>query len=136
MLQHRHITDADRIEILEEEVRQLKARIALLAGMGMEERIRKAFGMTTLQAACLALLISRHQISRKQLLEELYDSRASLFSRRDGEGTYQSAGALFKHVRFRLRRHGIAISTIYGYGWEMSEDMRARAKALLAKVAA
>lgn len=119
------LSDRDRIEMLEEENRQLKEQIARLAGFDLRESIRNTFGMTELQAGFVAILLARGQASREQIIEMLYGFR-------DMDGTYQSAGALAKHVRLHLRQHGIVLGTVYGYGWEFSEKMRAKAKAMLA----
>jgi hypothetical protein len=119
------LTDRDRIELLEEENRQLKEQIARLAGFDLRESVRNTFGMTELQAGFVAILLARGQASRGQIIEMLYGFR-------ELEGTYQSAGALAKHVRRWLRRKGVEVGTIYGYGWCMSDEMRSRAKAMLA----
>jgi hypothetical protein len=123
------LTDRDRIEMLEEENRQLRDQLARLAGFDLRESIRIAFGMTELQAGFVAILLTRGHATREQIIEALYGFR-------DLQGTYQSAGALAKHVRVHLRKHEIELGTIYNYGWEFSDAMRAKARTLLAKVAA
>jgi DNA-binding winged helix-turn-helix (wHTH) protein len=118
----------ERLEELEEENRQLRERIARLEGRSKLERARQAFGLTKKQAGLLVLLINRGIADHGQCLEAVYDDREQEAM---SDGGYFALNSLMRHLRAGLKPHGISIRTLYGHGWDMSQDNRAKVRRLL-----
>lgn len=122
----------ERIEILEEENRQLKARIARLCGTDDLFDISTVFGLTKRQATLAGMLISRGEVRRYDFIDEVYDiDRQAML-----QSPELSVSTLMKHLRRKLRTFGIEVETVYGFGYRMSEEYRAAARARLRKAVA
>lgn len=116
-----------RLEILEEENRQLKDRIAQLVGQSSYELARVIFGLTPKQAMLFNLLVARGQASRDQILETAYDTDSALSL----EDSYQAVGTLVKNTRRAVAPFGVKIATCYGMGWRMDDASRSLAQSIL-----
>lgn len=117
----------DRIADLEEENRQLLARIAGLEGRDIYESIRDRLDLTNRQAQLLALLVARGIATRDQCLDATHQGPERLHI----DDEYGAIGTLIKHLRRALDPHGISIRTLYAHGWRMEDVDRAKVRALI-----
>lgn len=117
----------DRVAELEEENRQLMARIAGLEGRDLYERIRDRLDLTNRQAQLLALLVARGIATRDQCLDATHHGPERLHI----DDEYGAIGTLIKHLRRALEPHGIGIRTLYGHGWQMDGADRATVRTLI-----
>lgn len=126
-----NIRDRERIEILEEENRQLKATIAKLTGLGIAESARLAFDLTEAESIIFALLVHCGVATYGQIQGAIYDI--------DKLDTINDVGEAIrshvKRIRKKLRPLGLNFSTVYSFGFEMHADCRAKARAILARAA-
>lgn len=112
-----------RIEQLEEENRQLRAKIADLSGLGLYERAREVFDITHRQATFLVLLLNRRTVSHSQATEAVYDDDKL----DDLDDPYSAIRTIVKHLRRAIAPHGVRFRTVYGHGWEIDDWARQRA---------
>lgn len=121
----------DRIEILEEENRQLKATIAKLTGVDIAEAARLALDLTEAEALIFGLLVHCGVATYGQIQSAIYDL--------DKLDTINDVGEAIrshiKRIRKKLRPVGLNFSTIYSFGFEMDETCRAKARLVLARAA-
>lgn len=119
----------NKYEILEEENRQLRDRIAVLTGQDLRGAARVVFGMTEAEATIFLTIVHLGRVDYGQLRDAVYSSGRLI-------ELDEPHGALRTHVK-RLRKkaakRGIEFTSIYSYGYEMPEEMRQRARAVLRK---
>lgn len=111
---------------VEDEVHRLRDTLAQITGAADVERAMRTFGLSLPKARILLLLINRGIASHETIIDTIYDDALAIDN---------PIGAVRDHVkRLRpvLKRRGITFETAYGYGFEMAEAMRSRAKAMLA----
>lgn len=119
---------SERIEILEEENRQLKERIAKLSGHDDAEALQFLFGLTPTESQILALLVHRGSADYDQLeLVSLPDDRGDRVE--DINGAIRSH---IKRIRRKVRPHGIDLTTVYEFGYTMSDEMRRATREMIA----
>jgi DNA-binding response OmpR family regulator len=116
-----------KCEMLEEENRQLQAHIARLTGQHDARRVRKAFNFTETEAKMVAALIHRGACDYDTLKFLAY-SDSELLTISDPDWALRSH---MKRIRKKTRPHGIDFLTVYGFGFEMSDEARRLARALL-----
>ncbi|ESY89044.1 hypothetical protein X739_00685 [Mesorhizobium sp. LNHC220B00] len=134
MSRHEVFTDRrarDRIEILEEENRQLKATIAKLTGRDDARLARKAFDLTEAEACIFMMLVTCGEAQYGQLQASIYTDR-HLVALLDPDWAIRSH---MKRIRRKTRPHGIDFGTVYGFGYAMSETCRTKARGILARAA-
>lgn len=119
--------DRVRIEILEEENRQLREKIAELTGRDIALVARCRLGLTQTEATIFAILVRCGMATHEQLRELIYE--ASEF---DLLRPHEAVRSHMKRMRRRLRPIGLDVKTVYSMGYEMTEDMRCRAKKMVA----
>lgn len=112
----------------DDEVNRLRDTLAQITGCADVERAMRAFGVSLPKAQILLLLVNRGLASHETIIDAIYDDDARV-SIENPEGAVRDH---VKRLRPALKRHGITFETSYGYGFEMSEAMRSRAKAMLA----
>lgn len=127
MLHTSHTHLHDRIEILEEENRQLKERIAELTGRNYLAEARDLFGFTDAEGKIFMLLLRAGRATYWHLLEHAYPDD-DLNSLSDPENAIR---AHVKRMRRKIRPHKIDFKTIYGFGYQMEPPARSLAKRLL-----
>ena len=117
----------DRIDYLEEEIRQLREKIApednpFLGKLGM-----------TRQLAAVLFCLYRHQLVTFSMIEAVTEKYSrDIFDRKDDEDhvSCRSRVAIWK-VRRRLEKHGITFKTVWGIGYEMEPKDKAKLIALM-----
>jgi DNA-binding response OmpR family regulator len=114
----------DRIEVLEEQNRQLRTRLRALTGAGASLVYRRAFGLTASEATILGMLIRCGEATYNTLFEAVYadDDFCGL------ENPNCAVRTHIKRLRRKIRPHGIEFETVYGFGFAMSEEARAAAR--------
>lgn len=117
----------ERIEELEEEVRQLKERLAEMEGQQWHPAARRLFGATNKQAAFICLLAKRGDVTRSVCIDTVY-AMSNYAGIDDG---YQAISALTKQCRKHLRRFGMEVQTVYGRGWRISQETQAQLRQLI-----
>lgn len=110
-----------------DEVDRLRDQIAQLTGSADIERVMRRFGLSIRKAQILLLLINRGSASHETIVSTIYDDdkRVAIESLDGAVRDY------VRRLRPALKKWGISFDTAYGYGFEMSEAMRSRARALL-----
>jgi hypothetical protein len=101
------------------------ATVAQVAPTSDVERVMRAFGVSLPKAQILLMLINRGIASHETIIGTIYA---------DDERIENPIGAIRDHVkrlRPSLKKSGISFETSYGYGFEMSDAMRQRARSLL-----
>lgn len=134
MSRHEVFTDKryrDRIEILEEENRQLKATIAKLTGVDIARAARLAFDLTEAESLIFALLVHCGIATYGQIQSAIYNLDKLDTINDVGE----SIRSHIKRIRKKLRPIGLNFSTIYSFGFEMDETCRTKARGILARAA-
>jgi DNA-binding response OmpR family regulator len=121
----------DRIEILEEENRQLKATIAKLTGVDIAQVARLAFDLTEAESLIFALLVHCGIATYSQIQSAIYNIDKLDTINDVGE----SIRSHIKRIRKKLRPVGLNFSTIYSFGFEMDDVCRAKARGILERAA-
>ncbi|TGP28230.1 helix-turn-helix domain-containing protein [Mesorhizobium sp. M2D.F.Ca.ET.232.01.1.1] len=125
----RQITARERIEMLEEENRQLKDRIAELTGRHDAKAARKAFGLTEAEASIVMMLVTRGEAEYGQLQASIYTDR-HLVELLDPDWAIRSH---MKRIRRKMRPHGIDFETVYSMGYRMSDACRAAVRTIIGR---
>ena len=123
---NRALTAQDQIEILREENRQLRERIAKLEGGDDAAKAIRVFRMSHRMAVAFSMLLNR-DVSRWDILNATHDDDRQMRL----ENPDWAINTLIKYMRQRLREHGVDIESVYGFGYRMTEENRAKARKLL-----
>ena len=117
-------------DVIEEENYQLRARIAELTGQEAKDRDAciKIFRLTPTETTLFLTLVHRGAAPHELLGNTLFNEDQLQKMEDVGESIRSHA----KRLRRKIQPHGIDFSTVYGYGFEMDEAMRRRAKERLA----
>lgn len=115
----------ERNEYLEETVASLKRQMGLDADMAFAVRCREVFGMTKGQAKLLRVLMAARAASRETLFAALYSDKLE-------QPDIKILDTVTCNIRPKLSRHGISIKTVWGQGYALSPENKARIEALLA----
>ena len=115
----------DRIEELEEEIRQLRADIAPVDDVFT--------GVLTRQQVALLKSIRNRNIASYQYIDQVMAGSGN-FGRGDGQELEQlrSKVAIY-NLRQRLKPYGIEIKTWRGVGYYLDDENKAKLKALMEK---
>ncbi|TGS80315.1 hypothetical protein EN818_30850, partial [Mesorhizobium sp. M3A.F.Ca.ET.175.01.1.1] len=114
----RTITARERIEMLEEENRQLKDKIAKLTGRNDANVARKVFGLTEAEAAIVMMLVTCGEAEYGQLQASIYTDR-HLVELLDPDWAIRSH---MKRIRRKTRLHGVDFETVSGVAYRVSND--------------
>lgn len=126
---NRPITSAELIDMLQEENRQLRERIAKLEGGDDAARAIRVFRMSKRQATAFSMLLNR-DADRWDLLSATHDDDRQMRL----ANPEWAINTLIKHMRKRLRAHGIDVESVYGFGYRMTEENRLRARQIMGAV--
>lgn len=123
---NRSLPRDERLEEVEEENRQLREQRDRLMGFADAEAVQFAFKLTPVEAKVLALLLHRGVADYEQLIAiTCVDGAIELES---PEGAVRSH---IKRMRKKLRTHGIDFETVYGFGFELDEASRNKARRMV-----
>jgi hypothetical protein len=117
----------DRIELLQEENRQLRDRIARLTGRDDAAKSRLAFGLTDGEALIFCTILHCGLASYSTLIDVLWHDRDEDLP----EEVECAVRSHVKRLRRRLRPYGVNIGTVYSIGVSMDEAMRARSRRIM-----
>lgn len=124
---NRPISSAELIDMLREENRQLRDQLAKARGQDDLCRATSVFNLTALQAKVFCLLLSKGEAGKWDLIDACYDINMQAMM---GD-TELALRCAVKHMRRHIRPHGLDVETIYGIGYRMSDENRAKARKLL-----
>lgn len=116
-----------KYEMLEEENRQLRDRIAKLTGQDQRAAVRHVFGFTETEAGIFVTLLTCGVCEYDTLKSAAYSDHALMTM----ENPEWALRAHMKRIRRQTRPFGIDFITLYGRGFEMSDGARERARSLL-----
>lgn len=114
----------DRIDYLEAENAQLRKQLAVDVIDDFAVRCRRAFGLTATEAHILNVLMRRAQVAKASLFEALYGDRIAA-------PEPKVLDVMVHKLRRKIGQRGIQIETIWGVGYRLTPDMRAKIEALL-----
>jgi two-component system cell cycle response regulator CtrA len=121
----------DRETALQATILRLEDRIAILErAMGFEILPPIEWGLTVLEARLFGALLERELLTKDAAMAALYRDRG------DDEPEMKIIDVFVCKLRKKLRPYGMTIETRWGVGYEMSADMKARARAMLPAAAA
>jgi DNA-binding response OmpR family regulator len=121
------LTDSETIADLKGTVQELQDRVSELQELifGEQERIQAAFGLTTIEATIVALLLNRPVGTKPVLYGALYSGALD---------ELPDTTVLKVHIckiRKKLDAFGIEIETLWGDGWKLTPAMKDRLRSLL-----
>lgn len=112
----------ERIQILEEEIRELRA---VIAPPGLVQSFL-ALGFTRMQASLLAALMGRGVLSRQQLMAVMYPDVDQRYER-----DIKVVDTHISYMRKRLSKVGATVSNTWGVGYHLTDESKAKLKALM-----
>ena len=111
---------------LAEENAELRERVKYLEGLLMQRgAVPAVFGLTPKEYAIVGMLVARNEVSKDQLMTVLYGDP-------DNEPASQVLSVFVSKARGKLLPFGVEISTIWGRGWSMSKEAKAKVAEYLA----
>lgn len=110
----------DRIEELEQ---------VLGIDRSMVNRIRGALQVTRDQAKMLAMLIGRNVVTREAMYAVIYGARPVC-----DQPDVNMIDMQLSKLRRSLAPHGVAVRTLWGEGWQISIDDKAKVRRVIASV--
>lgn len=120
-----------RIEALEAELFRLREMVAnyeIALGADFEPHV--ALGLTVLEARLVGLLVKKGQATKDQIMHACYGLR--------GDADMPQAKIIDVFVckaRRKLKRFGIEVTTVWGQGYAMPDESRARCRELCGSAA-
>jgi DNA-binding response OmpR family regulator len=94
-------------------------------GAGFVPALSNLFSLTEGEAKCVAVMVA-HPIARKAaLMDALY------FDDPEGGGGEKIIDVFICKARKKLQRHNVWIETVWGQGYKLSDEARARIKAMV-----
>ncbi len=126
----------DEVRKMRATIRALEERCAVLeeANALLEEELRRErygdaewrapsiFRLTPKEEACLRALLARDWCTKEQILDAVY-------SLTEDVPGIKIIDVFICKLRAKLRPHGLEIATIWGQGYELTPDARARLQA-------
>jgi hypothetical protein len=112
----------ERIQILEEEIRELRAVISppgLVGGF-------LALGFTRMQSAILAALLGRSVLSRQQLMAVMYPDPDDRYDR-----PLKLVDAHLSLLRRRMKPFGLTVDCTWGVGYHLTAETKAKLRLLI-----
>jgi DNA-binding response OmpR family regulator len=118
------------LDEIEEENHQLRSRIAELTGQHEKDRSAcvRVFRLTPAETTLFLMLVHRGTATHDHLKSSLFEGD-KLGQLNDADEAVRSHA---KRLRRKIRPHGLEFSTVYGFGFEMDDATRKRAKERLA----
>ncbi len=113
----------DEVEFLREENRQLKERLGLSPTNQFFLEARRCLNLQPQTARVLSALMGSPMVSKGELLEAMCVGWE--------ECELKNVDVRIFHLRKALTPHGILIETIWGTGYRLVPEMKARVRALL-----
>lgn len=107
------MTKDEEIEVLKERIIQLEE---LLAGTSS---VPIRFGLSGLQTKLFGMLMRREEVGRFQAMDFIYGGCPS-------EPDAQILSVVVNHLRKKLRPFDVDIKTIWGRGWYLTSDAKAK----------
>jgi DNA-binding response OmpR family regulator len=104
----------DRISALEQEI-----------GIADADHCAVRFELTRSEAVCFGVLLKNRMASDSLLMTALYSHRP------DGSAFPEILKIFVHKIRKKLRPYGIETRTVWGFGYEMPEASKARARELM-----
>ena len=118
---------SDRLEILEEENRQLRERIAKLEGRDEIEHARRVFGLTHSEAAMFVLLLRFGSAPYETMADAVYHGQD------EPSDIDWALRTHMKRMRKKTRPLGIDFETVYSMGYRMSDEARKTARLFMGR---
>ena len=117
----------ERVDELEEELRQLREKIAPEANPFLGK-----FGLSR-QLAAVLLCLYRNKMVTFPMMEAVTEKYArEIFDRKDDDGHVSTrARVAVCKVRQRLAKHGITFKTVWGIGYAMEPEEKVKLEYLL-----
>lgn len=115
---------ATELERLREENDLLRLRVEELEGILLRQEVPFCIGLTRKQAQVLSLLLARPMVSRSDLMTALYSLSAG------DPPADRIIDVFIVRVRRALARHGIEVRTLWGQGWFLTNEDKAKVRAL------
>lgn len=108
-----------RIRLLEEENRGLRDRIEWLERelLGRDDHVPVEWGLTGMQARLILALARRSEMTREQLMTALYSDC-------NEEPEPKIVDVFVSHLRRKLKKHGVEITTLWGRGYALDAATR------------
>lgn len=122
-----NVAPEERIRELERQLRIAADRIAALeAEIGADIEAPPSLGLTRAESRLFGVILKRPIATYSLLYEVAYGARPE-----NSQPDSNVLSVLMTRMRPKLRALGIEIETIYGTGYRMSAESKARAQALL-----
>jgi DNA-binding response OmpR family regulator len=116
------------VDRLEEENRELRARLETFLPSDDLLTLRRRYSMTPAEAAIFLILVRRGVATYAQIESTIYNAdRVAMIDQLP-----EAIRSHIKRLRKKAKAMGIDFGTLYSIGFDMSEAMRSRAKAMLA----
>lgn len=96
-------------------------------GAPIEGALKQRWALAPSEATILGVLLSRETARKEALLDALY------FDDPNGGAEEKILSVFICRMRPRLKRDGVLIETVWGVGWRLAPEMKARVRALLAE---
>ncbi len=116
------------IDMLREENRQLKDRIAEISGLSDVLLARQKYGLTDTEARIFLILVRRGSAEYDVIERAIYDDRDVEVP----DGVNMAIRSHIKRMRRKLQKHGIDFETVYSLGFRMADKARSKAKQAIA----
>ncbi|MEJ0012813.1 MAG: helix-turn-helix domain-containing protein [Bauldia sp.] len=121
------MNDRATIAALEAEIERLRYRVEELEALFGDDRVdplRALFRLTRIEARVLSMLMARELCSHEGIGQQLYGL--------DGSDRTRNAHTVqIVHLRKKLQPFGISIETIWGDGYRLAPEAKAKVRALL-----
>lgn len=119
--------DQRYVETLENENWMLREKVAELEGiLGMRVEVPLMIGLSASEAKIIGILTKREMVTKAQMLQMLYISRSG------GEEVEAKIVDVFVcKARAKLNKFDITIETVWGRGYRLNPENKAKIAALL-----
>lgn len=117
---------------MDDEVRRLQDRVdELMRVLGQDRstvsKLRATFDLTPDQGRILGLIVSRNIVSHGSIFTVLYGARPEC-----DQPDAKTLDVQVSYLRGKLLEHGIIIKTVWGEGYLLTADMKAKVRQLVA----
>ena len=119
----------ERIDLLEEENRQLKADLYGIANDIFIDRCKQCFGMSNTESRIFQILVDKGIRRETAIFAAIYGARPE-----GKQPEIQIIKVYFSKIRSKISAFEIEIRTMRGEGFSMSPSMSAKARSILGLV--
>ena len=112
----------ERIEELEEEIRQLRAAAGQDTSALSFEKARQALGLRPAAYEYLIMLLQREMVRKDWLMDNLHDGKGS---------PSVLVGVTIHHLRNSLRKHGVSVQRVWGQGYYLTPEDKTKIRKIL-----